>query len=101
MYHYDPTTALEELTEDATLPNPVHVRDMILRKKTVSGQIAGVEPVVCRVSEVFWRDAEAGERDFEAALFVIPSFARRTAEGGCSHTSRFSTQQSMAAIRLQ
>ena len=33
MYHYDPTTALEELTEDATLPNPVHVRDMILRKK--------------------------------------------------------------------
>ena len=33
MYHYDPATALEELTEDATLPNPVHVRDMILRKK--------------------------------------------------------------------
>jgi hypothetical protein len=33
MYHYDPTTALEELTEEAVLPNPVHVRDMILRKK--------------------------------------------------------------------
>lgn len=33
MYHYDPNTALEELIEDATLPNPVHVRDMILRKK--------------------------------------------------------------------
>jgi len=33
MYHYDPSTALEELTEDATLPNPVHVRDMILRKR--------------------------------------------------------------------
>jgi hypothetical protein len=33
MYHYDPSIALEELTEDATLPNPVHVRDMILRKK--------------------------------------------------------------------
>ena len=33
MYHYDPTTALEELTEDATLPNPVHVRDMMLRKR--------------------------------------------------------------------
>ncbi len=32
MYHYDPNTALEELTEDATLPNPVHVRDMMLRK---------------------------------------------------------------------
>lgn len=33
MYHYDPTTALEELNEDAVLPNPVHVRDMILRKR--------------------------------------------------------------------
>jgi hypothetical protein len=32
MYHYDPNTALEELSEDATLPNPVHMRDMILRK---------------------------------------------------------------------
>ena len=31
MYHYDPTTALEELNEDATLPNPVHLRDMLLR----------------------------------------------------------------------
>ena len=33
MYHYDPATALEELAEEATLPNPVHVRDMILRKR--------------------------------------------------------------------
>lgn len=31
MYHYDPQTALEELSEDATLPHPVHVRDMIVR----------------------------------------------------------------------
>jgi len=35
MYHYDPKTALEELTEDANLPNPVHMRDMILRKRLV------------------------------------------------------------------
>jgi hypothetical protein len=33
MYHYDPSTALEELKEDATLPNPVRLRDMILRKR--------------------------------------------------------------------
>jgi len=33
MYHYDPSTALEELSEDALLPNPVHLRDMILRKR--------------------------------------------------------------------
>ena len=33
MYHYDPSTALEELSEDATLPNPVHLRDMLLRAR--------------------------------------------------------------------
>ncbi|MBI3697048.1 MAG: hypothetical protein HY238_19715 [Acidobacteria bacterium] len=33
MYHYDPQTALEELQEDAILPHPVHLRDMILRAK--------------------------------------------------------------------
>ena len=31
MYHYDPLTALEELKEEALLPNPVHVRDMMAR----------------------------------------------------------------------
>lgn len=31
MYHYQPAAALEELQEDAVLPNPVHVRDMIIR----------------------------------------------------------------------
>jgi hypothetical protein len=31
MYHYDPQIALEELKEEAILPNPVHVRDMLLR----------------------------------------------------------------------
>lgn len=33
MYHYDPTTALEELQEDALLPHPVKLRDMILRNQ--------------------------------------------------------------------
>ena len=36
MYHYNPETALEELKEDGTLPNPVHVRDMMIR--------AGLDP---------------------------------------------------------
>jgi hypothetical protein len=31
MYHYDPQIALEEVNEDAVLPHPVHVRDMMLR----------------------------------------------------------------------
>jgi len=33
MYHYDAQTALEELQEDAVLPHPVKLRDMILRNQ--------------------------------------------------------------------
>jgi hypothetical protein len=33
MYHYDPNSALDELRDDAELPHPVHLRDMILRTK--------------------------------------------------------------------
>jgi len=38
MYHYDPQTALEELSEDAVLPHPVHVRDMIARSRLTPDQ---------------------------------------------------------------
>ena len=31
MYHYDPVVALEEMKDDTVLPNPVHMRDMMLR----------------------------------------------------------------------
>lgn len=31
MYHYDAQIALEELQEDALMPHPVKMRDMILR----------------------------------------------------------------------
>ena len=33
MYHYNPETALEELNEEAVLPHPVHLRDMIVRSR--------------------------------------------------------------------
>jgi hypothetical protein len=33
MYHYDPTQALEELQEEALLPHPVKLRDMIMRNQ--------------------------------------------------------------------
>ncbi len=33
MHHYDAKAALEELKEDAVLPHPVRLRDMILRTK--------------------------------------------------------------------
>jgi hypothetical protein len=38
MYHYDPAAALEELNEDAMLPNPVHLRDMMLRAHLDAGR---------------------------------------------------------------
>jgi len=38
MYHYDPHTALDELKEDALLPHPVHLRDMILRTRLAPEQ---------------------------------------------------------------
>ena len=38
MYHYDAETALEELKEEAALPNPVHVRDMIVRSRLTPDQ---------------------------------------------------------------
>ena len=38
MYHYDPHAALEELQEEAMLPNPVHVRDMMIRAKLEPNQ---------------------------------------------------------------
>jgi hypothetical protein len=33
MYHYNPDQALEELQEEAVLPHPVKLRDMILRNQ--------------------------------------------------------------------
>ena len=33
MQHNNPETALEDLQEEGVLPNPVHVRDMMLRAK--------------------------------------------------------------------
>jgi hypothetical protein len=38
MYHYDPEAALQELSEDAVLPHPVHVRDMIVRSRLTPDQ---------------------------------------------------------------
>ncbi len=38
MYHYNATQALEDLSEEALLPNPVHVRDMIVRSRLTPQQ---------------------------------------------------------------
>jgi hypothetical protein len=39
MYHYDPQAALEELQEDAVLPSPVHIRDLIIRSNLQPDQL--------------------------------------------------------------
>jgi hypothetical protein len=38
MDRYDPKSALEELNEDALLPHPVRLRDMILRMDVGAGE---------------------------------------------------------------
>jgi hypothetical protein len=53
MYHYDPNTALEELNEDATLPNPVHVRDMILRRHPSTEQALELNRMFVEYQKLF------------------------------------------------
>ena len=38
MGNYDPETALEELNEDALLPHPVRMRDMMIRAQLSPGE---------------------------------------------------------------
>ena len=62
MYHYDPTTALEELTEDATLPNPVHVRDMILRKRLKPDQSLELNRLFVEYQRFFGETQKLGKQ---------------------------------------
>ena len=66
MYHYNPTTALEEMREEAVLPNPVHVRDMLLRAHSKARRISGIESTFSRLSDALRRASEAGQTDFGA-----------------------------------
>jgi hypothetical protein len=61
MYHYDPNTALEELTEDATLPNPVHVRDMILRKHPSTDQALELNRQFVEYQKIFGEAQKLGK----------------------------------------
>jgi hypothetical protein len=38
MDRYDPNAALDELNEDAVLPHPVRIRDMIIRSQLTAEQ---------------------------------------------------------------
>ena len=58
MYHYDAKLALEELQEDALLPHPVKLRDMILRTQLGPERSAGAEPGISNLPDAFWRAAK-------------------------------------------
>ena len=61
MYHYDPKIALEELTEDANLPNPVHVRDMILRKHPSTEKALELNRMFLEYQKVFGEAQKMGK----------------------------------------
>lgn len=61
MYHYDPTTALEELSEEAVLPNPVHVRDMMLRKKLSADQSLELNRLFTEYQKFFGETQKLGK----------------------------------------
>ena len=61
MYHYNPSTALEELTEEATLPNPVHVRDMILRHKLSPDEALELNRIFVEYQKFFGETQKLGK----------------------------------------
>jgi hypothetical protein len=61
MYHYNAATALEELTEDATLPNPVHVRDMMLRRKLSADQSLELNRIFVEYQRFFGEAQKLGK----------------------------------------
>ena len=61
MYHYDPNTALEELMEEATLPNPVHVRDMLLRKKLTADKSLELNRMFVEYQKFFGETQKLGK----------------------------------------
>jgi hypothetical protein len=61
MYHYDPATALEELAEEATLPNPVHMRDMVLRKHLTADQSLELNRLFVEYQKTFAQAQKLGK----------------------------------------
>ena len=62
MYHYNPATALEELTEDANLPNPVHVRDMMLRRKLTADESLELNRIFVAYQKAFGESQKLGKQ---------------------------------------
>ena len=74
MYHHNPLTALEELTEDATLPNPVHVRDMMLRRKLTADQSLELNRIFIEYQKFFGEARKLGKEILERWATGDPGF---------------------------
>ncbi len=61
MYHHEPATALEELTEDAILPNPVHMRDMLLRNHLTADESLELNRLFVEYQKAFGNAQKLGK----------------------------------------
>jgi hypothetical protein len=61
MYHYDPKTAFEELTEEATLANPVRVRDMMLRQQLTADKALELNRLFAEYQKFFAEAQKLGK----------------------------------------
>ncbi len=68
MYHYDLETALEELDEEALLPNPVRVRDMIMRAGLAPDRAADVNRTFQQYLHQFGETQKVGRSVLEKLL---------------------------------
>ena len=71
MYHYDPQTALDELKEEALLPNPVHLRDMLLRAHLKPEQSLELNRLFVEYQQQFGALQGIGKRLLEQ-LAILP-----------------------------
>jgi len=74
MYHYNPSTALEELTEAATLPDPVHVRDIMLRRKLNADQSLELNWIFIEYQKFFGEAQKLGKEILKRWATGDPGF---------------------------
>jgi hypothetical protein len=60
MDRYDPKSALDELNEDALLPHPVRLRDMILRVNLAAGDALDLNREFQNYLNLFGQTQQAG-----------------------------------------
>jgi hypothetical protein len=60
MDRYDPQSALDELNEDAVLPHPVRLRDMILRVEHGAGEALDLNREFQNYLTLFGQTQQAG-----------------------------------------